>query len=81
MRIELFGDEVDRILQFDVLTGRSISEMNHVMIYPAKHYVVKEDKMAKAIESIEEELELRLKELRDQGKILEAYRLEQRTKF
>jgi len=81
VRIELFGDEVDRILQFDVLTGRPISEMNHVMIYPAKHYVVKEDKMAKAIESIEEELELRLKELRDQGKILEAYRLEQRTKF
>ncbi|MGB4326774.1 MAG: excinuclease ABC subunit UvrB [Bacillota bacterium] len=81
VRIELFGDEVDRILQFDVLTGRPISEMNHVMIYPAKHYVVKEDKMAKAIESIEEELEMRLKELRDQGKILEAYRLEQRTKF
>lgn len=81
IRVELFGDEVERILQFDVLTGRAISEMNHAMIYPAKHYVVKDDKMATAIETIEEELEIRLRELREQGKILEAYRLEQRTKF
>lgn len=81
VRVELFGDEVERILQFDVLTGRAISEMNHVMIYPAKHYVVKDEKMALAIKTIEEELEIRLRELRDQGKILEAYRLEQRTRF
>ncbi len=81
IRVELFGDEIDRILEFDPLTGQAISEMNHAMIYPAKHYVVKEDKMRDAIVSIEEELRHRLKELRDNGKILEAYRLEQRTNF
>jgi len=81
IRVELFGDEIDRILEFDVLTGQALAEMNHVMIYPAKHYVVKDEKMKSAIESIEEELVVRLKDLRSQGKILEAYRLEQRTRF
>ena len=81
VRVELFGDEIDRLLEFDVLTGRALAEINHVMIYPATHYVVKGDKMRRAIQSIEEELDQRLKELRDQGKILEAYRLEQRTRF
>lgn len=81
IRVELFGDEIDRILEFDVLTGQALSEMNHVMIYPAKHYVVKDENMQHAFVSIEEELNLRLKQLRDNGKILEAYRLEQRTRF
>ena len=81
IRVELFGDEIDRILEFDVLTGQALSQMNHVMIYPAKHYVVKDEKMQNAILAIEEELKHRLKQLRDDGKILEAYRLEQRTKF
>ncbi len=81
IRVELFGDEIDRVLEFDVLTGQALSQMNHVMIYPAKHYVVKDEKMQNAILAIEEELKHRLKQLRDDGKILEAYRLEQRTKF
>lgn len=81
IRVELFGDEVDRIVEFNVLTGQAISEMNHVAIYPAKHYVVKDEKMSMAIASIEEELRARLEELRRQDKILEAYRLEQRTRF
>jgi excinuclease ABC subunit B len=81
IRVELFGDEVDRIVEFNVLTGQAISEMNHVAIYPAKHYVVKDEKMSMAIASIEEELKVRLEELRRQDKILEAYRLEQRTRF
>ena len=81
IRVELFGDEVDRIVEFNVLTGQAISEMNHVAIYPAKHYVVKDEKISMAIASIEEELKVRLEELRRQDKILEAYRLEQRTRF
>jgi excinuclease ABC subunit B len=81
IRVELFGDQVDRILEFHVLTGQAISEMNHAMIYPAKHYVVKDDKMKRAIGSIEEELEVWLRKIRSQDKILEAYRLEQRTRF
>jgi excinuclease ABC subunit B len=81
IRVELFGDEVDRIVEFNVLTGQAISEMNHVAIYPAKHYVVKDEKISMAIASIEEELKVRLEELRRHDKILEAYRLEQRTRF
>ena len=81
VRVELFGGEIERILEFNVITGRALSEMNHIMIYPAKHHVVKDEKMLAAIRSIEEELQVRLKELRDQGKIFEAYRLEQRTRF
>lgn len=81
VRVEMFGDEIERILEFDVLTGKALAELNHIMIYPAKHHVVKDEKMQAAIRSIEEELDQRLKELRDQGKILEAYRLEQRTRF
>lgn len=81
VRVEMFGDEIERILEFDVLTGKALAELNHIMIYPAKHHVVKDEKMQAAIRSIEEELDQRLKELRHQGKILEAYRLEQRTRF
>lgn len=80
VRVELFGDEIERLVEFDVLTGKPLAEMNHVAIYPASHYVVGEDKKQRAISAIEEELEERLKELRDAGKILEAYRLEMRTR-
>jgi excinuclease ABC subunit B len=80
VRVELFGDEIERLTEFDVLTGQAISEMNHVAIYPARHYVVTDEKMARAVGSIEAELTERLKILRDNGKILEAYRLEQRTR-
>jgi excinuclease ABC subunit B len=80
VRVELFGDEIERLTEFDVLTGRPLAEMNHVAVYPARHYVVTDEKMVRAIAGIEEELRERLKELRDGGKILEAYRLEQRTR-
>ncbi len=81
MRIELFGDEIERIAEFDPLTGKSIRESEGVVIYPAKHFVMPQEKIEAAIESIETELEERLHELRSMGKILEAARLEQRTKF
>ncbi len=81
MRIELFGDEIERIAEFDPLTGKTIRESEGVVIYPAKHFVMPQEKIEAAIESIETELEERLHELRSTGKILEAARLEQRTKF
>jgi excinuclease ABC subunit B len=80
-RIEWFGDEVERITAIDPLTGDTISERTRVTIPPATHYVTPEERLRRAIESIEEELEQRLKELRAQGKLLEAQRLEQRTRF
>jgi excinuclease ABC subunit B len=80
IRVEFFGDEIERISEFDVLTGEVTGLRNHVAIYPASHYVVDKEKMSRAIVSIEEELEVRLRELRDMGKLLEAQRLEQRTR-
>ena len=80
VRVEWFGDEIDRISEFDPLTGEITGTMNHVAIYPASHYVVADEKREQALISIEEELEERLKELRAQGKLLEAQRLEQRTR-
>ncbi|MDI3299579.1 MAG: excinuclease ABC subunit UvrB [Bacillota bacterium] len=81
IRIELFGDEIDRILEFDPLTGEVFGERDHVAIYPASHYVTEAQKMRAAVGSIEEELEARLRELRARGKLLEAQRLEQRTRY
>ena len=81
IRIELFGDEVDRILEIDPLTGEILGELDSVTIYPASHYITTEDKMKRAIQSIEAELEERLAELRRAGKLLEAQRLEQRTRY
>lgn len=81
VRIELFGDEIERIAEFDPLTGKTIRENEAVVVYPAKHFVMPQEKIEAAIESIEAELEERLRELRSLGKILEAARLEQRTKF
>ncbi|HHV79195.1 MAG TPA: excinuclease ABC subunit UvrB [Firmicutes bacterium] len=81
IRIELFGDEVERLLEVDSLTGEPIGERQHVMIHPASHYVAAAGKLRRAIDSIQEELAERLRELRAQGKLLEAQRLEQRTKF
>lgn len=80
IRCEWWGDEIERISEFDPLTGEITGTMNHVAIYPASHYVVADEKREQALESIEEELEARLKELRAQGKLLEAQRLEQRTR-
>lgn len=81
VRIEMFGDEIDRLSEFDVLTGEELSERNHIAIFPASHYVTTNEKMRRAEVSIEAELEGRLKELRDKDRLLEAQRLEQRTRY
>jgi excinuclease ABC subunit B len=81
LRIEFFGDEIDRIREVDALTGEIIGDREHVAIFPASHFVTREEKMKIAIESIEKELEERLKQLRAENKLLEAQRLEQRTKY
>ena len=80
-RIEFWGDEVDRITEFDPLTGESLRELDAVAIYPAKHFITPYEKLQQAIRDIEQELEERLAELRAQGKLLEAQRLEQRTRY
>lgn len=81
MRVEFFGDEIDRITEVDALTGEVLGERNHVAIFPASHFVTREEKLKKAIVHIEAELEERLKELHENGKLLEAQRLEQRTRY
>ncbi|NLM38584.1 MAG: excinuclease ABC subunit UvrB [Firmicutes bacterium] len=81
IRIELFGDEIDRILELDPITGEVLSEPDSISIYPASHYITPEEKLKRAIASIEEELEDRLRELRAENKLLEAQRLEQRTRY
>jgi excinuclease ABC subunit B len=81
IRVEFFGDEIDRIREVNALTGEILGEREHAAIFPASHFVTREEKMKIAIHNIEIELEERLKELRDQGKLLEAQRLEQRTRY
>lgn len=81
IRIEFFGDEIDRIREVNALTGEVLAERDHVAIFPASHFVTREEKMKIAIENIEKELEERLKELNDNGKLLEAQRIEQRTRY
>ncbi|MEC1305719.1 excinuclease ABC subunit UvrB [Lysinibacillus capsici] len=81
IRVEFFGDEIDRIREVDALTGEILSDREHVAIFPASHFVTREEKMRKAIENIEKELEERLTLLRAEDKLLEAQRLEQRTRY
>lgn len=81
IRIEFFGDEIDRIREVNALTGEVLAEREHVAIFPASHFVTREEKMKVAIENIEKELEERLKELNANGKLLEAQRIEQRTRY
>ena len=81
IRIELFGDEVERILEVDVLTGEVYGERKHVMIYPASHYVTSREHMQRAVDTIEAELEASLSALRAENKLVEAQRLEQRTRY
>ncbi|NLI68292.1 MAG: excinuclease ABC subunit UvrB [Bacilli bacterium] len=81
IRIEFFGDEIDRIREVDALTGEIKGNREHVAIFPASHFVTGEEKMKIAIQNIEKELEERLKELRAENKLLEAQRLEQRTNY
>ena len=81
LRIEFFGDEIDRISEFDHLTGKVLGERDHVAIYPNTHYVTSPEYLETAVSGIEAELEERLAELKAQGKLLEAQRLEQRTRY
>lgn len=81
IRVVFFGDEIERLLEFDVLTGEVIGERQHVSIFPASHYAVSHERMQRANQLIEAELTERLAELRKQGKLLEAQRLEQRTNY
>lgn len=80
-RVDFFGDEVERIEEIDPLTSQSLTELSRVAVYPATHFVTTSLKLGQALISIEEELKERLKELRAQGKLLEAQRLEMRTRF
>jgi excinuclease ABC subunit B len=81
VRIEFFGDEVERMVEIDPLTGEILGQRTRLDIYPAKHWVTTQDRLNRAIQGIEEELALRLKELETEGKVLEAARLRQRTNF
>ncbi|GGA67311.1 excinuclease ABC subunit UvrB [Ornithinibacillus halotolerans] len=81
IRVEFFGDEIDRIREVDALTGEIVGDREHVAIFPASHFVTRDEKMKLAIANIETELEVRLEELRSQNKLLEAQRLEQRTNY
>lgn len=81
IRFEFFGDEIDEISEFDSLTGKVTAKISHAYIYPASHYATSSEKTEKAIITIEEELEERLTELNSENKLLEAQRLEQRTKY
>ena len=81
LRVEFFGDEIERILEIDTLTGEMLARRLHAVVFPASHYVTPRSEMERAIAGIEAELEERLRELRGEGKLLEAQRLEQRTRF
>ena len=81
IRVELFGDEIEKIKEIDPLTGEIIGLRDHVSIFPASHYVTSDEKMEKAIEAIGEELEERIQWFQDRGKLLEAQRIEQRTRY
>ena len=81
VRIEFFGDEVDRITEVDILTGEIRDELKHVAIFPASHYVVDKENINRAVKAIEEELEERVREFKKQDKLLEAQRIAERTNF
>ncbi len=80
-RISLFGDEIERICEIDTLTGEVLDEHQSVDIYPAKHFVTPKDKLEEAMEKIEKELELQIKDFESQGKLLEAQRIQQRVRY
>ena len=81
IRVEFFGDEVERMLEFDVLTGEILGERQHVSVFPASHYATSKEQMDQAVGQIKIELEERLEQMRAAGKLLEAQRLEQRTNY
>lgn len=81
IRVEFFGDEIDRITEVDIVTGEITAELNHVAIFPASHYVTSQDTLDRAIEQIERDLAIREAEFKAQDKLLEAQRIVQRTNF
>ena len=81
VRVEFFGDEIERISEIDMVTGKALRYMNHVMIFPASHYATSKDKLDRCISQIEEDLELRLQDFRANDRLLEAQRLEQRVHY
>ncbi len=81
IRVEFFGDEIDRITEIDILTGEIKDELKHVAIFPASHYVVDKDNIKRAVQDIEKELEERVREFKRQDKLLEAQRIAERTNF
>ena len=81
VRVEFFGDEIDRITEIDILTGEIRDELKHVAIFPASHYVVDKDNIKRAVQDIEKELEERVREFKRQDKLLEAQRIAERTNF
>lgn len=81
IRVEFFGDEIDRITEINPLTGELLATLRHAAIYPASHYIVDGDKMSRALDELERELQERLEYFRSQGKLLEAQRIEQRTHY
>lgn len=81
IRVEFFGDEVDRIQEIDVLTGEAMAELEHMVVFPASHYVVAPDKMERAILGIEQELKERVRQFKSEDKLIEAQRISERTHF
>lgn len=81
IRVEFWGDEIEKVQEINPLTGKAIAERKHVMIFPNSHYVTTKDKMERAIGTIEQELEERIKYFKDKGKLIEAQRIEERTNF
>lgn len=81
LRVEFFGDEIDRIREIDPLTGETIADREHIAIFPATHFMTNEERLGTAIEGIQQELEERTAELKSEGKLLEAQRLQQRTTY
>ena len=81
IRLEFFGDEIDRISEVDVLTGTALAELSHVVVFPASHYVVAPEKMKEALAKLEDELDLRVKYFKSEDKLIEAQRIKERTNF
>ena len=81
VRVEMFGDEIERISEIEITTGKTLRLMNHVMIFPASHYAIARDKLDRCLENIESDLKTQIQAFKDDGRLLEAQRLEQRTHY
>ena len=81
IRVEFFGDEIDRIVKTDIVSGKALEELNHVAIFPASHYVVPQERIKEATAEIEKDLDDRVKYFKQEGKLIEAQRIEERTNF